>query len=375
MNIVISPDSFKDCLPAEKVASSIAKGIQKVYPEAITTQIPISDGGEGLLDALVVSTGGKLQTVRVKDPLLRNINAQYGILTDGNTAVIEMATASGLELLEENERNPMITSTFGTGQLIIDALDRGCKKLIIGLGGSATNDGGTGMVKALGGKFLNSKGEEIGDGGGALGDLYRIELSNLDNRLKQCEIIGACDVSNPLTGLEGASFIYGGQKGGQPKELRQLDKNLSQYASIVKSNLGKEVKTVSGAGAAGGMGAAILAFFNAELRSGIDLIIESLNLENYISKADIVFTGEGKIDHQTLYGKTISGIAAIGKKYNVPVFALTGKMGDNIEELYGLGVTAIFPIVNKPMSLEESIANADHLIQSCVQNILRARIH
>ena len=267
MNIVISPDSFKDCLPAEKVASSIAKGIQKVYPEAITTQIPISDGGEGLLDALVVSTGGKLQTVRVKDPLLRNINAQYGILTDGNTAVIEMATASGLELLEENERNPMITSTFGTGQLIIDALDRGCKKLIIGLGGSATNDGGTGMVKALGGKFLNSKGEEIGDGGGALGDLYRIELSNLDNRLKQCEIIGACDVSNPLTGLEGASFIYGGQKGGQPKELRQLDKNLSQYASIVKSNLGKEVNTVSGAGAAGGMGAAILAFFNAELEA------------------------------------------------------------------------------------------------------------
>ncbi len=375
MNIVIAPDSFKDCLPAEQVASSIAKGIKKVYPEAITTQIPISDGGEGLLDALVVSTGGKLYTVGVKDPLLRNINAQYGILTDGNTAIIEMATASGLELLEESDRNPMITSTFGTGQLIIDALDRGCKKLIIGLGGSATNDGGMGMVKALGGEFLNSKGEKIGDGGGALSDLHRIELSNLDNRLKECEIIGACDVSNPLTGPKGASVIYGGQKGGQSKELEQLDKNLSQYASIVTSNLGKEVNTVAGAGAAGGMGAALLAFLNADLRSGIELIIEILNLESYISNADMVFTGEGKIDRQTLYGKTISGIAAMGKKYNIPVFAVAGKVGDNIEELNDLGVTAIFSIVNKPMSLEESIANADQLIQSCVENILRARIN
>ncbi len=375
MNIVIAPDSFKDCLSATEVASSITKGIKKVYPEATTIQIPISDGGEGLLDALVVSTGGKLLTVNVKDPLLRAINAQYGILTDGITAVIEMATASGLELLEENERNPLITSTFGTGQLIFDALDRGCKKIIIGLGGSATNDGGMGMVKALGGKFLNSKGELIGHGGGELDQLHHIDLSNLDKRLGDCEIIGACDVSNPLTGPEGASAIYGSQKGGNSNELKQLDNNLVLYASILKSHLGKEVNAVAGAGAAGGMGTALLAFFNANLRSGIDLIIEILNLENYISNADIVFTGEGKIDHQTLYGKTVSGIASIGKKHNVPVIAITGKIGDNIEDLYGQGVSAIFSIVNKPMSLEESIINADPLIQSCVENILRAGIH
>jgi glycerate kinase len=372
MNIVIAPDSFKDCLSAKKVAESIAKGIQKVNANAIITQIPISDGGEGLLDALVVSTGGKLRTVKVKDPLLRNINAQYGVLRDGITAVIEMATASGLELLEENERNPLRTSTFGTGQLISDALDRGCKKIIIGLGGSATNDGGMGMIQALGGKFLNAEGTLIGDGGGVLDQLYSIDLSDLDKRLGDCEITGACDVSNPLTGPEGASVIYGGQKGGQPHELKQLDNNLVHYASILKSDLKKDVNTVSGAGAAGGMGAALFAYFNAELRSGIELIIEILNLEKYISNADLVFTGEGKIDHQTLYGKTISGVAMIGKKHKIPVIAIAGKIGDNIEDLFENGVTAVFSIVNKPMSLEESILNADELIQSCVQNILRA---
>lgn len=371
MKIVVAPDSFKDCLSAKKVAENIAKGIYSVFPNAEIIKIPISDGGEGLLDALVEPSGGRLVSVSVKDPLFRNINANYGVLGDGTTAVVEMATASGLELLKENERNPLITSTFGTGQLINDALDKGCTKIIIGLGGSATNDGGVGMIKALGGKFLDKEGNEIDNGGAALKNLYTIDMSNLDKRLLDCEFVGACDVSNPLTGSEGASFVYGGQKGGNLSDLKLLDDSLIKYASVIKSNLGIEVNVIEGAGAAGGMGAALLAFFHAKLFRGIDLIIDALQIENSIRTADLVFTGEGKIDTQTLYGKTISGVAKVAKKHNIPVVVITGKVGDNIQEIYRHGVSAIFSIVNKPMSVEESIKNANMLIQSCVKNVMR----
>lgn len=371
MKIVVAPDSFKDCLSAKKVAENIAKGIYSVFPNAEIIKIPISDGGEGLLDALVEPSGGRLVSVSVKDPLFRNINANYGVLGDGTTAVVEMATASGLELLKENERNPLITSTFGTGQLINDALDKGCTKIIIGLGGSATNDGGVGMIKALGGKFLDKEGNEIDNGGAALKNLYTIDISNLDKRLLDCEFVGACDVSNPLTGSEGASFVYGGQKGGNLSDLKLLDDSLIKYASVIKSNLGIEVNVIEGAGAAGGMGAALLAFFHAKLFRGIDLIIDALQIENSIRTADLVFTGEGKIDTQTLYGKTISGVAKVAKKHNIPVVVITGKVGDNIQEIYRHGVSAIFSIVNKPMSVEESIKNANMLIQSCVKNVMR----
>ena len=371
MNIVVAPDSFKESLSAKVVASSISVAIEKVMPDANVIQIPISDGGEGLLEALITPSKGKLIPTKVKDPLLRNIEAHYGILGDGTTAVIEMATASGLELLEESERNPLITSTYGTGQLIRDALDKGCRKIIIGLGGSATNDGGIGMIKALGGKFLNKKGETIEEGGGVLDDLNRIDVSELDKRLLNCEIIGACDVSNPLTGKQGASIIFGGQKGGSPLELEQLDKNLFHYASILKSNLGMDIKGVEGAGAAGGMGAALLAFLEAELVPGIELIMEALQLEAHIKNSDLVITGEGKIDRQTLNGKVIMGIAKVAKKHRVPVIAITGKIGNDIDEIYKLGVTSIFSIVDQPMTLQESIGNTDYLIQSAVKNIFR----
>ncbi len=371
MKIVVAPDSFKDCLPAKKVAENITEAIYKIMPGAQVLQIPISDGGEGLLDALVEPSGGKLISVEVKDPLLRTIQATYGIIKDGSTAVIEMAKSSGLELLSENERDPLITSTFGTGQLIIDALNKGCKKIIIGLGGSATNDGGMGMIKALGGKFLNKKGEDIGEGGGALGELDRIDLSNFDSRISHCEIIGACDVSNPLTGVQGASFVYGGQKGGSINDLEQLDNNLIHYAAVVRSHLGIEINTVEGSGAAGGMGAALLSFFEAKLMSGIALIIDALQLDKHIKNADLVITGEGKIDAQTLYGKTISGLANVAKKHQKPLIAITGKIGDNIENIYDLGVTSIFSIVNQPMELDDSIEKAETLIQTCVENIFR----
>lgn len=371
MNIVIAPDSFKESLSAKAVASNIAIAIEKIMPDANILQVPISDGGEGLLETLVTPSEGKLVSVNVKDPLLRNIRANYGILGDGTTAVVEMATASGLELLKENEKNPLITSTYGTGQLIKDALKKGCTKIIIGLGGSATNDGGMGMIKALGGKFLNKEGESIDEGGGAMDSLNRIDITELDKRLFKCEIIGACDVSNPITGKQGASFVFGGQKGGNTLELEQLDKNLIHYVSIIKSDFSKEVKEIEGTGAAGGTGMALLAFFDAKLVRGIDLIIDALQLEVHIKNADLVVTGEGKIDRQTLYGKTISGVAKIAKKHGIPVIAIAGKIENDIDEVYKIGVTSIFSIVNQPMDLQESMRKTDYLIQSCVMNIFR----
>ena len=371
MNIVIAPDSFKECLSAEKVANNIEKGILKVIPKATIVKIPISDGGEGLLEALVKPTGGYLISVEVKDPLNRTIKTSYGILGDGTTAIIEMAKASGLELLKKSERNPLITSTFGTGQLILNALNRGCSKIIIGLGGSATNDGGTGMIKALGGKFLEKNNDEISEGGGALSKLYRIDISGIDNRLSHCKIIAACDVSNPLTGPKGASFVFGGQKGGNTKTLAQLDKNLSHYVAVILSDLRIDVDAIPGSGAAGGMGAALSAFFKASLISGIDLIIGHLHLEEYIKNADLVITGEGKIDTQTLHGKTVLGLASIAKKFKVPVIVIAGTMGNDIEKIYGFGVTSVFSIINKPMELSEAIEQADILLQNCVENIMR----
>jgi len=374
MKIVIAPDSFKESLSAKAVAENIAIGIKKVLPRAETLQIPISDGGEGLLEALVPPLNGTLVTVMVKDPLLRPIRAQYGILGDDTTAVVEMATASGLELLTEAEKNPMRTSTYGTGQLIIDALDKGCTKIIVGIGGSATNDGGMGMIKALGGKFLDAEGNDIGEGGGALANLHTIDCSHLDTRIAQCEFIGACDVSNPLIGPQGASMVFGAQKGGSPEQLQQLDHNLTHYANIIQKDLNKDVATIPGGGAAGGMGAALLTYFNAQLERGIDLILETLQLETHIQDADWVITGEGKIDQQTLYGKTIAGIAALAKKHHVPVIAIAGKVEPNLDNLYHLGVTATFSIVNQPMTLQEAMAQTDKLIQACVENVFRTLI-
>lgn len=371
MTIVLAPDSFKESLSAKEVAQHMALAIREILPEAQVLQIPISDGGEGLLEALVPPLHGKLHSVTVKDPLLRDIEAQYGILADGTTAVVEMAMASGLEILQKHERNPLLTSTYGTGQLLKAALDKGCTKLIVGLGGSATNDGGMGMVKALGGKFLNQAGEPISDGGGALADLHRIDCRELDPRLANCEIIAACDVANPLTGPEGASFVFGGQKGGSAQDLKQLDANLEHYARQIKTDLGKEVHRVPGTGAAGGMGMGLLSFLDAELRPGIDLIMDTLQLETQIANADLVCTGEGKIDTQTLYGKTVLGVAKLAKKHGVPVIALAGKVEDDMDAIYEQGVTAMFSIVDQPMEVEEAIQKAGILVQKRMRSICR----
>ncbi|MCM4170905.1 glycerate kinase [Arenibacter sp. TNZ] len=370
MNIVIAPDSFKECLSAREVASNIAKGIRKITPHAEIHEIPISDGGEGVLEAIMTGAGGTRVSVSVKDPLMRKILAEYGILKDKKTAVIEMAKASGLELLQEDEKNPLLTSTYGTGQLIRDALENGCTKIIIGIGGSATNDGGAGMIRALGAKFLNEKGEEINEGGGSLNELHKIDLSNFDKRIQSCEVIVACDVSNPLTGTKGASMVYGGQKGGNIEALELLDGNLAHYAKIIKATVGIDISNIPGAGAAGGTGAGLMAFLKGHLVNGIGLILETLKIEEYIKQADVVFTGEGKIDEQTLHGKTISGIAKLAKKYDVPVIVITGKIGDNIEGIYNIGVSAVYSIVNQPMELKQAIDQAPKLIQDCAKNIM-----
>jgi glycerate kinase len=370
MKILIAPDKFKGSLSAFEVADNIEKGILKVFPKAIVVKVPMADGGEGTVESLVDATGGKIIKTNVKDPLFRDIESFYGILGDGKTAVIEMAAASGLYLLKDYERNPMITTTYGTGQLIKDALDRGCRRFIIAIGGSATNDGGAGMATVLGVKFYDKDGREIGLGGGELSKIYSIDTSNLDERLKECEFIVACDVANPLIGENGASRVYGPQKGATKEMVEVLDKNLEHYGKLLEKYFNKKIIDVPGSGAAGGLGAGLMAFLNAQLKNGIEIIIETLKLEEKIKEADIVISGEGKIDFQTAFGKTISGIAKLCKKHNKPLIVIAGTVED-IENLYEIGVSSIFSIVEKPMSLEDAIKNAPTLLEKSAERIFR----
>ncbi|HHW57660.1 MAG TPA: glycerate kinase [Clostridia bacterium] len=370
MKILIAPDKFKESLSALKVADSIEKGILKIFPKAIIEKVPLADGGEGTVESLVNATGGKIIKTKAKDPLGRDIESFYGILGDGKTAVIEMAAASGLYLLKDYERNPMITTTYGTGQLIKDALDRGCRKFIIAIGGSATNDGGAGMAMALGVKFYDKYGREIGLGGGELSKIYSIDTSNLDDRLKECEFVVACDITNPLIGENGASRVYGPQKGATKEMVEVLDKSLEHYGKLLEKYFHKKIIDVPGSGAAGGLGAGLMAFLNAQLKSGIEITMETLKLEEKIKEADIVISGEGKIDSQTAFGKTISGIAKLCKKHNKPLIAIAGTVED-IENLYEIGVSSIFSIVEKPMSLEDAIKNAPTLLEKSAERIFR----
>lgn len=370
MKILIAPDKFKGSLSAFEVADSIEKGILKVFPEAVIEKVPMADGGEGTVESLVDATGGKIIKTNVKDPLFRDIESFYGILGDGKTAVIEMAAASGLYLLKDYERNPMITTTYGTGQLIKDALDRGCRRFIIAIGGSATNDGGAGMATVLGVKFYDKDGIEIGLGGGELSKIYSIDTSNIDDRLKECEFIVACDVANPLIGENGASRVYGPQKGATKEMVEVLDKNLEHYGKLLEKYFNKRIIDVPGSGAAGGLGAGLMAFLNAQLKSGIEIIIEALKLEEKIKEADIVISGEGKVDFQTAFGKTISGIAKLCKKHNKPLIVIAGTVED-IEKLYEIGVSSVFSIMEKPMSLEDAIKNAPTLLEKSAERIFR----
>ena len=371
MKIVIAPDSFKGSLSAKDVAENIKIGVLRVYKDIDIQCVPMADGGEGTVQSLVDATGGKILSARVKGPLLEEVDAFYGILGDGKTAVIEMAAASGLPLVADNQRNPMITTTYGTGELIKHALDMDCSEIIIGIGGSATNDGGFGMAKALGVKFLDQEGLDIGHGGGSLSKLYKIDISEMDKRIKDCKITVACDVDNPLCGPRGATYIFGPQKGAQGEMLEILDKNLEHYAKIIKSTLNIDIKDSPGAGAAGGLGGGLMAFMDVKLQKGIDIVIETVKLDEYMKGADLVITGEGMIDYQTQYGKTPYGVAKAAKKYNIPVVALVGQIGKNANVLYDMGIDSIFSLVDGPMSLENAITKSADLLQDAAERIIR----
>lgn len=371
MNILIAPDSFKESLSATEVCQFIESGIKKTLFNTNITSIPLSDGGEGFVQSIIDATNGCLIKVKAHDPLMRLIDAEYGILGDKETAIIEMSKVSGLELLSSKEKNPWITTTYGTGELIRDALNKDCKKLIIGIGGSATNDGGAGMIEALGGKLLTTDGKQIGKGGGALQQLATIDLTNLDNRLSECQVIIACDVTNPLLGKNGASFVFAEQKGANSEMIKLLEENLSHYANIIQQEIGKDISDIPGTGAAGGLGAGLMAFLNAELKPGFDIIRDILNLDNYIKQADLIFTAEGKVDFQTQFGKTPFGVAQVAKKFDKPVICLAGSIGEGAEVLYNKGISSIFSIINKPMLLDEAIANASLLLEETAERVMR----
>ena len=371
MRILIAPDSFKECLTAIQVATAISEGIRHVVPEAEVISIPVADGGEGTVDALIAATGGKIIITPSVDALNRPIHSFFGILGDGKTAVIEMAAASGIELLTLEERNPFITSTFGTGLLIKAAMEAGFTQIILAIGGSATNDGGAGMAQALGFGLLDKNRKSINPGGGSLGELHSIEYSHVHPLLQKVKITVASDVRNPLLGPYGATRVYGHQKGATSEMVETLELNMAHFARILHQEFKKDISEIPGAGAAGGLGAGLMAFCQAGMGLGFELINKLTHLEDHIQQASMVLTAEGKIDSQTAFGKTISGVAQLAKKYHVPVIALAGIVKDDLTELYNQGVTTVFAIGNGPMNLMESKARAEELLSSTSERIMR----
>ena len=375
MKIVIAPDSYKDALNAKSVARAIHTGFRKIYPDAEYVLLPLADGGEGTLQTLMDATKGEFITCEVKNPLQQKIYSQFGFLGQKfgkkKTAVIEIAKASGLEMIPPHLRNPMITSTFGTGQLISKALDLGAQRIIIGLGGSATNDGGAGMMQALGARFLDANEQPLAHGGAALINLAYIDLTQLDTRLNQVEFIAASDVNNPLTGNLGASVVFGPQKGATPDMVTTLDRALTNYVKHVEQTVGRKISALAGAGAAGGMGAALLAFMKACLKSGIEIVMDAINLDSHCKNADLVITAEGRIDGQSIRGKTPVGVARIAKHYDLPVIAICGCLGDSAELVYDYGIDAIFPIVNRAVLLETALTNSEQNLIRTSRNIAK----
>ena len=371
MKVVIAPDSFKGSLSAHEVAIAIQKGIKKVDSEIETILVPMADGGEGTVQSLIDATGGRLIELTVHDPLFRKINSFYGIMGDGVTAVIEMAAASGLALLAGGERNLLKTTTYGTGELIKDALNRGCRHFILGLGGSATNDGGCGMAQALGVRLLDVNGNEIGMGigGAGLSKIGSIDISDIDKRIKIANFIAACDVDNPLCGVKGASAVYGPQKGATKDDIITLDNGLAHFAQIVNQRLGLDILNIPGAGAAGGLGAGAIGFLNAGLDHGVDIVAKATNLGEKMNNASLVITGEGYLDFQTAYGKTPFGVAQLANQKNIPVIAIAGGLGENYQSLYHKGFNGLFSILDKPMTLDEAIENASALVEAAAMNI------
>ncbi|EGQ9728398.1 glycerate kinase [Vibrio cholerae] len=371
MKVVIAPDSFKESLTAKQVCDAIQAGLARVWHDAKFVAIPVADGGEGTVQSLVDATQGRLVEVKVMGPQGKRVEAFYGMLGDNQTAVIEMAAASGLHHVPLVQRDPKLTTSFGTGELIRHALDQGVTKLIIGLGGSATNDGGVGMLAALGARFTNADGDPIQLTGGGLRELTHIDLQDFDPRLQNCDILVACDVNNPLCGDKGASAVFGPQKGATPEDVQLLDGVLRQFGLLTEKVTGKMVLESAGAGAAGGMGAALLAYTQARLRPGIEIVLETVQLAYQVSDADLVITGEGRIDSQTVHGKTPMGVAKVAKHFDVPVLALCGCTGDNYQAVYQCGIDAVFAAVPRAMSLEDALKESDFNLADLAENVAR----
>jgi glycerate 2-kinase len=369
MKIIIAPDSFKESLTAEEVSQAIEAGLKPVFPSAEFVKIPMADGGEGTVNSLVYATGGKVISKLVTGPLGEPIPSFFGILGDGKTAIIEMAAASGLDQVPREKRNPLVTTSFGVGELILEALNYEVEKIIIGLGGSATNDAGVGMLQALGVSFLSNEGIEIGFGGGELGKIRTIDISGLDPRLESIVFEVACDVDTPLIGPKGASAIFGPQKGADPEMVELLDGCLTHFADCIHNALGKDIHYLPGSGAAGGLGGGIVAFLRAELKSGVDIIIEATRLSEHMADANLVITGEGKLDQQTIYGKTPIGVAKIAKQYNLPVIAIAGHLGSDCNIVKKYGIDAHFSIVPGVIELDDAFKNAREYVVRCVENI------
>lgn len=369
MKIVIAPDSWKESLTALEVATAIEDGFRQIFPDAEMVKIPMADGGEGTVEAMVAATQGRIVNLRVTGPLGEPVDAFYGLSGDERQAFIEMAAASGLESVAPARRDPRITTSWGTGELIRHALDAGVRHIIIGLGGSATNDGGAGMVQALGARLLDKQGEPLGFGGDALSQLARIDISQLDKRLAECRIEAACDVTNPLTGEDGATAIFGPQKGATPEMIKQLDSALTHYGQIIERDLDKSVMTLKGGGAAGGMGVALYAFCGADLRQGIEIVTEALALDAAVRDADLVITGEGRIDSQTIHGKVPIGVARVAKRYAIPVIGIAGSLTADVDVVYDHGLDAIFSVIPRICTLDEALENAAENLRMNARNI------
>lgn len=370
MKIVLAPDSFKGSLTSYEACEAMEKGIRRVMPGADIIKVPMADGGEGTVQSMVAALGGEYITCQVTDPLGRKTLAKYGILSNG-TAVIEMAEASGLNCLGKNERNPLFTTTYGTGELIKNALDRGCRKFFLGIGGSATNDGGAGMAQALGYRLFDRKGRELPFGGGSLNNLAWIDSSQAEPALKESIFLVACDVDNPLCGSNGASAVFGPQKGADPEMVELLDYNLKHFAQIVERDLGVDILNYPGSGAAGGLGGGMLAFLKGRLQPGIEIVMEAICFVEKIQGADLILTGEGSCDSQTLRGKVPFGVARVGSKFEIPVIVFAGSIGSGAKELYNHGVISIIPLVENPVNLEEAMTKAKFLLSEATERVMR----
>ncbi|MES1035930.1 glycerate kinase [Bacillus pumilus] len=372
MKIVIAPDSFKESLSAYETACAIERGFQAILPDAEYIKLPMADGGEGTVQSLVDATGGHIINHVVTGPLGDHVDAFFGMLGDDETAVIEMAAASGLHLVPQEKRNPLLTTSRGTGELMLAALDQGAKHVIIGLGGSATNDGGVGMMQGLGAAFLDQAGQELSPGGGALHQLASIDLTGLDPRLQSVRLEAACDVDNPLTGERGASAVFGPQKGADEEMVQVLDENLAHLAHIAEKQFHVSLEDAAGAGAAGGLGASLLSFLRADLQRGIDIVLKAVQFEEVIKEADLVITGEGRIDQQTIYGKTPIGVAKAAKQYHLPVIGIAGSLSKDSAVVHEHGIDALFSIVPGVTSLSEAMRDAATHVERTARNIAAA---